>query len=252
MNIYESLLGNLDEGRILEVLIGLRWTAVAAEVSGEKRCGLAATMHGEHAHTGDHEIPLAGNLESMEGWELAQLIQADGFTLRSVGAAAINALLPRPPQQLIDINAEVLLAELGRNKRVVLVGHFPFVPRLRQQVGELHVLELNPREGDLPADAAPDILPDAEVIAITSITMLNRTLQGLLNLCLPGAFVMLLGPSTPLSPLLYEFGIHMLSGSLVENIDPVLKCISQGADFKQVHRAGVRLVTITSPESPCR
>jgi uncharacterized protein (DUF4213/DUF364 family) len=245
MMIVERLLDELDAGRILQVLIGLRWTAVVAEVDAEKHCGLAATLHEQHDHGSAHAIPQAGELESLTGLELARYIQAEHPTLRSVGAAAINALLPPIVQTLGNLNAEHVISELGREKRVVVIGHFPFITRLRAKVGELYVLEKNPREGDLPADAAPQILPEAEVVAITSMTILNRTLDGLLSLCAPGAFVMLLGPSTPLNPRLFDYGIDMLSGSIVEDIEPVLKCVAQGADFRQVHRAGVRLVTMS-------
>jgi len=245
MKIIEHLLDELQGGRILQVLIGLRWTAVVAEVGSHKRCGLAATLHSSHDHSGVHAIPLAGELESLTGIELAQYIRAEQPTLRSVGAAAINALLPPISQGTGDLNAEHLIGEIGREKRVVVIGHFPFIPRLRTKVGELTVLEKNPHEGDLSAEAAPQVLPKADVVAITSMTILNRTLDELLTLCTPGAFVMLLGPSTPLHPLLFDYGIDMLLGSVVMDIEPVLKCVGQGADFRQVHRAGVRFVTMS-------
>jgi hypothetical protein len=39
--------------------------------------------------------------------------------------------------------------------------------------------------------------------------------------------------------------VHLLSGSIVEEIDAVLRGVSQGASFRQLHRLGVRLVTMT-------
>jgi hypothetical protein len=114
-------------------------------------------------------------------------------------------------------------------------------------VGRLDVLELRPREGDHEADAAPELIPQADVVAITSMSLANHTFEELLALCAPEATVMLLGPSTPLSPMLFDHGIHLLSGSLVESIGPVLDTISQGAHFRQVHRAGVRLITMAPP-----
>jgi hypothetical protein len=36
----------------------------------------------------------------------------------------------------------------------------------------------------------------------------------------------------------------LLSGSVVEEIDAVLQGVSQGAGFRQLHRLGVRLVTM--------
>ena len=63
-------------------------------------------------------------------------------------------------------------------------------------------------------------------------------------LCSPEALVLVLGPSTPLSPVLFRYGVHILSGSVVEDVEAVLQAVSQGANFRQVHRYGVRLVTI--------
>ena len=106
------------------------------------------------------------------------------------------------------------------------------------------MLELQPRPGDLPASAAAEVVPEADVLAITATTLINRTFDGLMTLRRPDALVMLLGPSTPLTPLLFDYGVHLLSGAIVEDVDAVLMAVSQGAGFRQIHRAGVRLVTL--------
>ena len=118
-------------------------------------------------------------------------------------------------------------------------------------MGELFVLELNPGVDELPAEAAPNILPQADVVAITSMTLVNQSLENLLKLCNPQAKILLLGPSTPLSPILFEHNIDLLSGSVVTDINPVLDAIKQGANFRQVHRAGVRLVTMSRDRVTC-
>ena len=66
------------------------------------------------------------------------------------------------------------------------------------------MLELAPQAGDLPASAAAEVIPQADVVALTSMTLLNHTFDGLLALRRPDAQVMLLGPSTPLAPLLFD------------------------------------------------
>ncbi|NIQ82679.1 MAG: hypothetical protein GTN93_32315, partial [Anaerolineae bacterium] len=88
---------------------------------------------------------------------------------------------------------------------------FPFVSRLRESVGHLSVLELRPRGEDLPADAAPEVIPRADVVALTSLTLLNHSFDSLIRLCHPDALVLLLGPTTPLSPILFEYGVDILS-----------------------------------------
>ena len=118
---------------------------------------------------------------------------------------------------------------------------------MKDRVGELVVIERNPRPGDLPAAAAEDVIPQAGVVAITGTTWINQSLEELLALCSPQAHVILLGPSTPLSPILFDHGVDLLCGSIVEKIDPVKRVVLQGGNFRQVHRAGVKLVTISKP-----
>jgi uncharacterized protein (DUF4213/DUF364 family) len=166
--------------------------------------------------------------------------------------ATINALLPALEERWVDLNAEEVIAQHGAGRPVALVGHFPFIPRLRARVGSLSVLELQPRGEDLPADAASDVIPQADVLAITGTTLINHTFEGLMALRHPDALVLVLGPSTPLSPLLFDHGVHLLSGSVVEDVDSVLRVVSQGANFRQVRRQGVRLVTMQKQKTSRR
>ena len=245
VSVIDDLLAAVptDHIRILDVRIGVSWTAVVTEVEGERRCGLAATLS-RLGHDGP-SVRDAGNLHAYSSRDLCQLARSDSPAEISVGMAAINALLPHPPGPWQDVNASELLAERGADKTVALVGHFPFVDWLRARVKTLWVLELAPKPGDLPASAAAEILPKAGIVAITSMTLLNRTFDGLLALRQPDAQVMLLGPTTPLAPLLFQRGVDLLSGAIVEDIDAVLRGVSQGAGFRQLHRLGMRLVTLT-------
>ncbi len=240
-----DLLATLPDAEVLDVCIGLHWTAVVVLAEGQKRCGLASTLTGPYAHSAEPDVPQAGELHTLSGLALARLACTSRPPLSSVGVAAINALLPPRPELWRDLNAEEAIAARGKNKTVALIGSFPFIPRLRTRVGRLIVLELDPGADELPADSAPDILPRADVVAITSMALVNHTLEHLLGLCKPAATVLLLGPSTPLSPVLFEHGVDVLSGSVVTDIDRVLAAIKQGANFRQVHRAGVRLVTMS-------
>jgi uncharacterized protein (DUF4213/DUF364 family) len=244
MKLLGEILETLPDGEVEEVHIGLHWTAAVVNVNGEQRCGLASTLSGGHNHHKEADVPQAGELETCSGRELANLALGDAPTQASVGLATLNALLPRRPRTWVDANAEEMITLHGEGKRVVMVGHFPFTPRLRTKVKELLILEQNPGEGDLPAEAAAEVLPTADVAAITGMTVSNHTLEGLLALCPPEAFVIVMGPSTPLSPVLFDYGIDVISGAVVIDTQPVLKVVSQGGNFRQVHRAGVRLVNI--------
>jgi uncharacterized protein len=241
MELLEKIMVSLPDGEVNDIRIGLHWTAVVANINGYKRCGLASNPIKNTMLTRDE---LASLKEGKSAHELCSLATRHDSYLASVGLATVNALLPRQPESWIDINAGEVIAHYGRGKRVALVGHFPFVTELREQVGELNVLELHPREGDLHASEAPQVIPNADVVAITSMAIINGTIEGLLKLCPPQAFVLVLGPSTPLSPVLFDCGIDLLSGSVVEDIEPVLDGIEAGMHFRQLKHLGVRLVTI--------
>ena len=236
MTILDDLLANLDgDAPIRNVLVGLHWTLVCS-----CRCGLASTMTSQALH-GHAAIRDVGSLHQKTARELAEFARSDNLFEASLGVAAINSLLEPDESRAVEINALHVLSEYGQGKNVALVGHFPFIPRLRPSVGQLWVIEQRPAQGDYPAEAAPDLIPQADVVAITSSALINHTLDDLLALCRPEALVMMLGPSTPLSPLLFNHGVDFLSGSLVVDENAVMRTVGQGASFQQVE--GVRLLT---------
>jgi uncharacterized protein (DUF4213/DUF364 family) len=244
MQILEQILDSLPSGQVKEVRIGLHWTAVVVETAGETLCGLASTLYGAHDHRRTPDVPQAGELENTSANELARWVLGPAPVMASLGLAAINALLPRQPQLWSDENASEIIARFGAGKRVVMVGRFPFAAEILPRLGELLILEQDPGPDDLPAEAAPQVLPGADVVAITGMTISNHTLESLLSLCNPQAKVVLLGPSTPLSLVFFEHGVDVVSGAVVTAIQPVLRLVSQGGNFRQVHHGGVRLVNI--------
>jgi uncharacterized protein (DUF4213/DUF364 family) len=143
------------------------------------------------------------------------------------------------------MKAEDYLMQHGAGKNVALIGHFPFIERLKPALNQLWVLELNPREGDLPAQMAAEILPQADFLAVTATTLINGTFDGLVSLCRPETVVMMIGPSTPLSPILYDYGIHLLSGTIVEDPRLTVTGVSQGISMHQLRKTGrIRMVTM--------
>lgn len=244
--MLEAILSSLQPGIVRRSVCGRRWTAVEAEVDGVGRCGLAATL-GLSPEAGGASVTTD---PALSGIELAQTILHAEGPQASLAAAALNALLPRQPERWEDARVEAILRERGGGRAVAMVGHFPFADDLRPHVGSLTVLEQRPRPGDLPEEAAADILPASDLIVITGLAVVNRTLPRLLALCPPQAYVILAGASVPLSPILFRYGVHMLCGSVVENIEPVLQAVARGEGFRGVHPAGVRRVVLSSPDRP--
>jgi uncharacterized protein (DUF4213/DUF364 family) len=246
MVILNEILEQLPVGDIEQVCIGLRWTGVVVRVNGERRCGLSSTLGGDRTHDGLPPVPQAGRLTELSAHNLAAMaLERDHPTLASVGVATINALLPDPDlDRCVDGNADELLLKMGARKKVAIVGHFPFVPRVREVADELFVLEREPHGEDHPATMAPQILPRCDVVAITGMTLTNHSMEELLEYCEEDAIVMILGPSTPFCSVLFDAGAQLLSGSMITDIDAVMRAVSQGAKFPQIHAVGIELVNL--------
>ena len=108
------------------------------------------------------------------------------------------------------------------------------------------MIEKKPFGDDFPEEAAKEYIPQSDVIAITGTAFINHTIEGLLELCPPKSIIMVLGPSTPLSPVLFKYGITYLSGARIIDVEAAINTIQQGASFQQVK--GVKLYTMTSGE----
>ncbi|MDI6768913.1 MAG: DUF364 domain-containing protein [Anaerolineales bacterium] len=237
MNILDDLLDSLDmDAPVRTVLVGVHWTAVYSRF-----CGLASTFTGDkpHGHAPARDV---GRLHEKSARELAEYARSDNLLEASIGVAAINSLLAVDESGAVEVNAVEMLIEHGRGRNVALVGHFPFIPKLRPAAGQLWVLEQRPVEGEYPTEAAAELIPQADVVAITGSALINHTLDGLLALCRPQALVMILGPSTPLSPVLFAHRATILSGTRIVDETAALRTIGQGASFQQVE--GVRLLSI--------
>lgn len=243
MSIIDDLISSLNtDATPKDVRVGAYWTSVVLEREGALYGGLSCTLHNDsHPHR-RAPVPHAGSLLECSAHDLASLARSDSLVEASVGMATINALLEVDEGACTEVNASDIIIREGAGKKVAIVGHFPFVPEVRAAVEKVWVLELRPQAGDLPAGRAPGIIPEADVVAISGTSLINQTFGDLLSLCRPDAYVIVLGGSTPLSPVLFGHGVNAVAGTRVVDIPMVLRAVSQGATFRQI--PGKRLLAM--------
>ena len=247
MKAIETLLGSLTaDAPVRQVMMGAFWTAVTLDTE-PPRCGLASSLRGT-PHVSGPPIPEAGHLQDHTARELAVWLRSDRVAKASIGMAAFNALLDVDETACEELNAAEIIMSRGTDRRVAVVGHFPFIVQVAQVAAACKVLELHPRTGDLPASQAAEVLPWADVVALTGTSLLNHTFDELVGLCRPDAFVILLGASAPLTPLLFGHGVDAIAGTRVTDVPAALQAVSQGATFRQI--PGKRLLTMMSSR-PC-
>ncbi len=239
MPIIDDLLSSVKSGADFltrDVLVGLYWTAVHGS-----KVGLAATPTDISCCFAE-DVTDVGQLHTRSVGELAALVRSTHPLEVTIGMAALNSLIEVNEADGLSINAREVILNRGRGKNVATIGHFPFTDALREVAANTWVLELHPTEGDVPADRAPELIPQADVIGLTATTLLNGTFESLAKLFPPKALVVMLGPSTPLSPVLFDYGVNMLGGAIVTDAAAALRYIGQGSSLHGV--PGVKRITL--------
>jgi uncharacterized protein (DUF4213/DUF364 family) len=238
MKIIDDILSTLNcEAPVTDICQGPFQTAVMT-----RNCGLASTPHDPGPHHERTPVTDAGLLLEKDAVTLAYMANSLSPMEAAIGMAAINSLIEVDEKHCTELNAGNLLAKKGEGKKVAIVGHFPFIPRLRKVAKTLWVIEKNPQEGDSPEADSEYIIPQADVVGITGTAFTNHTIEHLLELCAPRVYVVILGGTTPLSTVLFDYGISAVSGTKVVDSEMVLRCVSQGATFRQI--SGIELLTI--------
>ncbi|MGD9873812.1 MAG: DUF364 domain-containing protein [Kiritimatiellia bacterium] len=237
-DIIESLKPNA--GPVKTVCTGAFWTAVVSKYGG-----LSCTYRDMDPQHDDSPkfVEDAGKLLDKSALELARYALSGHTVAASIGMAAINSLIDVDESKCSSLNAAEIVMEKGAGKNVAVVGHFPFIPKLREKAKTVWVIEKKPRPGDLPAEEAAEILPQCDVVCLTSSAFINHTIEDLLPLC-KNSFVVLTGPTSPLTPMLFDHGVDVICGARITDPASVIRCITQGACFRQLKFAGVKLLSL--------
>jgi len=241
MRILDDLLSAVDFSTpVKDIRQGVFHTGVLT-----RHCGLAATLPKDALKQEGPLVKNPGFLLEMTAEELAGLSCSESILEAAMGMACINSLLTVEMDRCVELNAGDLILEKGNGKNVAIVGHFPFLSKVREKTRQLWVIEKNPQEGDVGESEADRLIPRADVVAITGTALTNHTLDHLLSLCDPAAYVVILGDSVPLSPVLFDYHVDAVSGTRVMDAEIALRCVSQGANYRQIN--GVKRLTMFKP-----
>lgn len=224
---------NATEDRAREINVGAHLTSVQGCY-----CGIASTICDNHGP--DKILAEAGNLDSYSLFQLAHFLKSEVLLTASVGMAALNSLIELPGHYTSG-NAFDMIRAKSADKNLGIIGHFHFADRFKDVTKNCWVFEKSPRNNDLPEDKIDKYLPECDVVVITGQTIINNTLAGILAHS-KKAFKVLVGPSVPLCPILFDYGIDVLAGVKIIDCDSVNHSIRQGANFRQLK--GIELLMI--------
>ncbi|QIZ76725.1 Rossmann-like domain-containing protein [Ferrimonas lipolytica] len=174
--------------------------------------------------------------------ELAQLSLSDLDWQQVLGAGALNAISQYVLKQrgFNYHNAEdsLELLDIQPGERVGMVGYFaPLIAQLREQMTPLTVIELRQdlvmSSDNFEVTTDPSKLTQCDKVLITGTSVINHTLEGLLQHCRNAKEIALVGPSVGLLPeVLFAHGITRIGGRAVVDSERFLQRWQSGEKWQ--------------------
>ena len=245
--IYDELINGIPESWKAEEIA--RGSAVSYVKSGGG-IGIAGSTNY------DYRMPMfTKNMEGMPLREVAECVKSWNFYEASVGLAAINAYYNNPEVARAagvpvgdSMHVEdriydpfIMSQNEIRGKKVAIVGHFPFIETLFDPVCDMKIIAGEvPWEGDYPPSAAEYLLPESDFVFIRSSCFVEKTLPRFLELSKSAQKVTIVGPSTVLAPVLFDYGVHDLSGYVIKDSERAMRMI-RGAENGKIFSTGQKV-----------
>lgn len=195
------------------------------------------------------KMPVSGKLLNMQIAELMDYALDDNALKAAVGIATINALSailledeacqykPSAYGNALD------LVKITGEDTVAMVGAFPpFIKRIQEITKKLFVIEKNPRVADkgdmieIESEARlREIIPQANIIVITGVTLVNHTLGPVLELAKNASEIIVVGPTASVYPEpLFARGVTVMGGVRIADAAKMIHLIGEagsGYDF---------------------
>ena len=233
--LYRDLALGVADDSVRRIVGGPRWLMV----EGPAGAGLAYLPAG--GKDGGNRLPV---FRQMSLRQLAGLSRSWDPLEMAVGIAAINAHYNRFDSDGRAGNGVKSFRNLPG--QVVVVGAFPGVDGI---LPRRVVIEADPKPGEFPIVAMDTLLPGCAAAVVNSTALVNRSLPRIIRLA-HNRPLALIGPSTPLTPRLHDYGITVLGGLVVDDAAGLAAAIRAGALPREFGRFGRFLHRSSAPPLP--
>ena len=224
----------LSNGKLLsDLIIGVGYTVAALN---DGTAGMAFTFRGELGKKCSL-IDEAGTLAGRGCKEFLPWAKGTSLAKASVGLAVINALFQKSGEswQRGDALQEL---QVKPEDTLGMIGYFkPIADQVAVKVSKLMIFERNGTEEEnvYPDWAADMYLPQCDVVIITGTTLLNKTMDHILEKCRSAREIAVIGPSAPLYPETFKKkGVSLLGGILVRKPLKVMQILSEGGGARNL------------------
>lgn len=223
--LFETMQKQAEDKRIENLTIGLGYTAVCTNDGG---VGVAYTPESKRGSCS--VLPPDEDYEGKPAAEVLELLLSDRDLHRTIGLALINALNHSMAASIPeDRDNSTMFDTLGvtEGSRVAMVGHFaPIVARLKKRGAQVEVVDRGKGLGD-EQRFAEKLDSWADVAIVTSTSIINNSLDDLLESMGKDVRIALMGPSTPLVAEPFQGKVNLLAGTVPMDSEATLRAVRQ-------------------------
>lgn len=262
IHLNKNHLAYLTNLTISNVNVGLYMTAVQLS---DGSLGIASAECDEHIHCKkkDRDYSDFTPLQIL-GRKVTDLLNSRKQTslVRTLQVAALNAvsssIMQNGNYKVLGNTDPVDLLDLQGQRTITIVGAFQsYIRRIAGTKNQLHVLELNEealmpghRKYFVPANDFDRVLPVSDVVIITGLTLVNNTLDHLLNSCRPYTTIVVTGPSAGMLPdVLFSHNVSILGATRITKPELVMPLIGQGAAGYHLFEYCAEKISILNPQA---
>ena len=234
-NLYNLFSNQAEKVKVDFLGLGLGYTVVVTSDGG---IGIAYTYFEDKKSC--MLLNEAIDYENRPASVLLKKIKSERTIERSMALALVNALNYEDALKLPEDKNNTILLEkfnIQPDTNVAMVGYFgPLVDRFKEKDIPLEILDasrgLGNREGFYKKLASW-----ADVLLLTSTSILNNTSEEILAKTLENVKTAMLGPSTPMVAKAFEhLPVHMLAGTVPIEKDKILRAIRHGMGTPVLHK----------------
>lgn len=234
-NLYNLFSNQAEKVKVDFLGLGLGYTVVVTSDGG---IGIAYTYFEDKKSC--MLLNEAIDYENRPASVLLKKIKSERTIERSMALALVNALNYEDALKLPEDKNNTILLEkfnIQPDTNVAMVGYFgPLVDRFKEKDIPLEILDASRGLGSMQ-DFYNKLGNWADVLLLTSTSILNNTSEEILAKTLENVKTAMLGPSTPMVAKAFEhLPVHMLAGTVPIEKDKILRAIRHGMGTPVLHK----------------
>ncbi|MGI6642898.1 MAG: Rossmann-like domain-containing protein [Bacillota bacterium] len=244
--------------KIRDAVIGISLLAIELD---NGHIGVSYILR-EDLDPGCSNFPYASSMIGCDAAEIAQWAITGCESLqRAIGVAALNAASRSLALEDCETTDRPFGVQFKKTDNVGMIGHIPPVVRmLAPRVKAVYVFDKaklqSPVERNdvLPMEEQPCVLPQCDVVIMSGTTVINGSIDSLLEICRGAREIIMIGPSTPMFPEAFvDTGVTVLAGSWwkSENKDLIFKAISLAGGTPFLGHSAIKKTVRVSKEVSC-